>query len=165
VGARLKVGRAANCGVSRLFFAGPWFAGVPRWTLEQSTVPYQIGTSAAGTSPVLRGFSFLQDGTHVWEPKEIDMSDPRYTDPRLSDPVLRRDGRSGGMWGWIAGIAVLALIAFVVIAGWNGSQNTASNNGSPPATTGQTTPGASPPSTTGAGGTSPTAPAPANRGQ
>lgn len=84
------------------------------------------------------------------------MSDPRYTDPRLSDPVLRRDDRSGGMWGWIAGIAVLALIAFVVIAGWNGSQNTASNSSPPATTTGQTTPGAAPPSTTGSGRTSPT---------
>jgi multidrug efflux pump subunit AcrA (membrane-fusion protein) len=83
------------------------------------------------------------------------MSDPRQTDPRLSDPVLRREDRSGGVWGWIAGIAVLALIAFVVIAGWNGSQNTANNSSPPPATTGQTTPGATPPSTTGSGTTSP----------
>lgn len=95
------------------------------------------------------------------------MSDPRYTDPdpRLSDPVLRRDESGSGIWGWIAGIAVLVLIAFVVIAGWNGSQNnTASNTSSPPATSGQATPGATPPSTTGSGGTSPQ-PAPANRGQ
>lgn len=83
------------------------------------------------------------------------MSDPRYTDPRLSDPVLRRDDQSGGMWGWIAGIAVLALIAFVVIAGWSGSQNTASNSSPPAATTGQATPGATAPSTTGSGTTSP----------
>ena len=34
------------------------------------------------------------------------MSDPRYTDPRLSDPVLRRDEAVNGKWGWIAGIAV-----------------------------------------------------------
>ncbi|MCK9919941.1 hypothetical protein MXD81_63505 [Microbacteriaceae bacterium K1510] len=98
------------------------------------------------------------------------MSDPRYTDPdpRLSDPVLRRDDSGSGIWGWIAGIAVLVLIAFVVIAGWNGSQNnTASNTSSPPATTGQATPGATPgtapPSTTGSGGTSPQSPA--NHGQ
>lgn len=83
------------------------------------------------------------------------MTDPRFTDPRLSDPVLRRDERSGGVWAWIAGVAVLALIAFVVIAGWNGNQNTASNTSSPPAATGQTTPGATPPSTTGSGTTSP----------
>jgi len=103
------------------------------------------------------------------------MSDPHFTDPswkdpRLSDPVLRRDDRSVGAWGWVAGIAVLALIAFVVIAGWNGSQqNTASNTSvSPPMTTGSSAPRATPPSTTGSGATSP-APAPmsppANRTQ
>jgi hypothetical protein len=80
------------------------------------------------------------------------MTDPRYTDPRLSDPVLRRDEPVGGTWGWIAGIAVVALIAFLVIAGLNGNSNTASN-GSAPATTGSTT-GMSPPSTTGSGATS-----------
>lgn len=93
------------------------------------------------------------------------MTDPRYTDPdpRLSDPVLRRDESSSGIWGWIAGIAVIALIAFVVIAGWTGNQNTASNTASPPVTTGQATPGttpsATPPSTTGSGTTSPQPPA------
>ena len=46
------------------------------------------------------------------------MSDPRYTDPRLSDPVLRhRRSRSAAPWGWVAGIAVIALIAFLLIAG------------------------------------------------
>ena len=63
------------------------------------------------------------------------MSDPRYTDPRLSDPVLRRDEAVNGKWGWIAGIAVVALIAFLVIAGMNDHSNTASN-GQPPVTTG-----------------------------
>ena len=48
------------------------------------------------------------------------MSDPRYTDPRLSDPVLRRDEGLGGTWGWIAGVAVLLLIGFLIIAGGNG---------------------------------------------
>ena len=81
------------------------------------------------------------------------MTDPRYTDPRLSDPVLRSDEPVGGTWGWIAGIAVVALIAFLVIAGLNGNSNIASN-GSAPATTGSTT-GMSPSSTTGSGATSP----------
>ena len=84
------------------------------------------------------------------------MSDPRYTDPRLSDPVIRRDQSVGGVWGWIAGLAVVALIAFVVIAGWNSNGTTASNSpnsspvatGSPPVRTG-------PPTTTGSGTTSP----------
>ncbi len=83
------------------------------------------------------------------------MSDPRYTDPRLSDPVLRREEGVGGVWGWVAGLAVLALVAFLVIAGWNSSPNTANNN-SPPATTGTATRNISPPaSTTGSGAMSP----------
>jgi hypothetical protein len=88
------------------------------------------------------------------------MSDPRYTDPRLSDPrpidpVLRRS-ESGGLWGWIAGLAVVALIAFIVIAGWNNT-NTASNGAgnNPPITTSSTPTRPVPPSTTGSGGTSP----------
>ena len=52
------------------------------------------------------------------------MSDPRFTDPHFSDPVLRRDDSVGGMWGWIAGLAVLALVAFIVIAGWNSDKST-----------------------------------------
>lgn len=105
------------------------------------------------------------------------MTDPRFTDPRydnppLSEPVLRRPDNSGSMWGWIAGIAVLALIGFILVAGWNsGPSTTASNNA--PATTGSApmrnvTP---PASTTGSGSTSPrpaipapATPAPANNG-
>jgi hypothetical protein len=69
------------------------------------------------------------------------MTDPRYTDPptdpRLRDPALRDDTASGGaMWGWIAGIAVLILVVFVLIGGWNGSgTNTASNTPNTPAAT------------------------------
>ena len=63
-------------------------------------------------------------------------TDPRYNDPRLSDPVLRRDERVGGMWGWVAGVAVLVLIGFLIIAGWNSNTNTASSGSSAPATTG-----------------------------
>jgi len=82
------------------------------------------------------------------------MNDPRYTDPRLIDPVLRHDEPVGGKWGWIAGIAVVALIAVLVIAGVNSHSNTASNNASP-ATTGSAMRPMSPPSTTGSGSTSP----------
>ncbi|HEY1311514.1 MAG TPA: hypothetical protein VGF02_11245 [Pseudolabrys sp.] len=96
------------------------------------------------------------------------MSDPRYTDPRLSDPVLRRDEGVGGTWGWIAGLAVLALIAFLMIAGWSSNPNTA-NNSSSPATTGTATRNISPPGTTGSGTMSPqpltpTTPAPSRNG-
>ena len=63
------------------------------------------------------------------------MTDPRFTDPRLSDPMIRRDvdsGRDenvGGMWSWVAGVSLLLLIGFLIIAGWNNNSNTA-NSGS-----------------------------------
>ena len=90
------------------------------------------------------------------------MTDPRFTDPRLndpvdprlSDPVIRRDESAGGMWGWIAGVAVLLLIGFLIIAGWNSNSNTASS-GSKTTTTSSTAPRTTPqPSTTGSGSTS-----------
>lgn len=94
------------------------------------------------------------------------MSDPRF-DQRLSDPVERRPDTSGGMWGWIAGIAVVVLIAIILIAGWNSNPNTASN--APSATTGSASAPMSspmtPPSTTGSAPRSapltPSAPSPA----
>jgi hypothetical protein len=82
------------------------------------------------------------------------MSDPRY-EQRLSDPVERRPDTSGGMWGWVAGIAVVVLIAIILVAGWNSNQNTASNN--PSATTGSAP--MSSPSTTGSAPRSPMMPA------
>ncbi len=93
------------------------------------------------------------------------MTNPRFTDPRYSDPrsgdSLGRGEGVGGVWGWIAGIAAVVLIAFLVIAGVNNKgTNTASNTSSPPPAGRM-----SPPSTTGAGGTSPqplsSSPAPA----
>ena len=95
------------------------------------------------------------------------MSDPRWTDPRYNDPVLRQSESVGGVWGWIAGLSVLALIAFMIIAGWNSNPNTAHDNTQqPPVTTGSVP--RTPPSTTGSGTMSPqpTAPttAPINRG-
>ena len=78
-------------------------------------------------------------------------TDPRYSDPQLSDPVIRRDESTGGMWGWIAGVAVLVLIGFLIVAGWDNKGTTASNNPSPAATSKTVTP----PSTTGSGSSSP----------
>ncbi len=66
------------------------------------------------------------------------MTDPR-NDPRLSDPVTRRPDSVGGMWGWIAGIAVLVLIAIILIAGWNSPTNTAVNAPQPAGTVGSGT--------------------------
>jgi hypothetical protein len=82
------------------------------------------------------------------------MTDPRFTDdPRLSDPVVRRDENVGGIWGWIAGIALLLLIGFVIIAGSHSKSNTASSGTSTTASTPART--ATPPSTTGSGSPSP----------
>jgi len=72
-----------------------------------------------GTAGVARGFLPFDTKKYV-EWKENVMTDPRFTDPRyndprLSDPVLRRDdSAAGGMWGWIAGVAVLLLIGLCV---------------------------------------------------
>ena len=56
------------------------------------------------------------------------MTDPRFTDdPRLSDPVIRRDENVGGMWGWVADLALLLLIGFIIFAGWKNNSNTASS--------------------------------------
>lgn len=81
------------------------------------------------------------------------MTDPRNTDPRQSgwhprsDPSDRRS--SGGMWGWIVGIAVVILAAFILAAVWNRAPETASK--APPATTGSgaTTQAVPPPGTSG----------------
>ena len=87
-------------------------------------------------------------------------TDPRQTDPNLIQPAPLRNESVGGVWGWVAGLAVVALIAFVVIAGWNNSTNTATGPGaSAPITTG-TGPAVRDvtPSTTGSGAASPSAP-------
>jgi hypothetical protein len=121
----------------------------------------------------LADFLYLRRSLAPRTPGGNAMTDPRFTDPRYNDPrtdpVLRRDESVGGMWGWIAGLSVLALIAFVLIAGWNSNPNTASNGpATPPMTTGSATGTApmrmTPPSTTGSGTMSPqpATPAPAN---
>lgn len=83
------------------------------------------------------------------------MTDPR-NDPRLSDPVIRRPDSVGGLWSWVAGVAVLVLIAIILVAGWNSNKHTATT--APSATTGSATAPISPPA--GAPATHPVAPAP-----
>jgi hypothetical protein len=85
------------------------------------------------------------------------MTDPRNTDPRRQDvqfskPVRHREEGADRMWGWVAGLAVVVLLAFIVIVGWNaGGPETASNapqqNAPAATTTGQslTTPPAQSP--------------------
>jgi hypothetical protein len=74
------------------------------------------------------------------------MSDPLYTKPRysesqFSEPVGRRSDSVGGTWGWVAGIAVIVLIALFLIAGSHGINNTTANlpAGAPGSTTSTTT--------------------------
>jgi hypothetical protein len=62
------------------------------------------------------------------------MTDPSH-DLRLSEPVTRHPDSSGGMWGWIAGSAVLLSITITLIAGWHNKSNTASSAPVPPAAT------------------------------
>jgi len=80
--------------------------------------------------------SFIRGDAKRPEPRRMPMTDPRFTDPdpRLSDPVVRRDDNAGGMWGWIAGVAVLVLIGFLIVAGWKNNGTTASSGASPSAT-------------------------------
>jgi hypothetical protein len=97
------------------------------------------------------------------------MTDPRFTDdPRLSDPVIRRDENVGGIWSWVAGVSVLLLIGFLIFAGYNNNSNTASGGSSTSTTASRIT---TPPSTTGSGSSSPqpitpapSAPAPSKSG-
>jgi hypothetical protein len=81
------------------------------------------------------------------------MSDPRYTDPRLTEPPrddmrdeMRREQRMGeleqsnAMWGWIAGGVVLALLLVFIFGRGPNTSDTAQQQASPPATTtGQST--------------------------
>ncbi len=93
------------------------------------------------------------------------MTDPRYDDPndrnsQFNDPVVRRDRNVDRMWGWIAGLAVVVLIAFILIAGWNSGDRSTSNAPGPAAPSASTT---SPPATTGSGAGLPARPAPQAR--
>lgn len=93
------------------------------------------------------------------------MTDPRYDDPndrnaRFQDPVVRRDRNVDRMWGWIAGIAVVVLIAFILIAGWNSGDRSASNTPNPTAPSSSPL---SPPATTGSGAGLPAHPGPPAR--
>lgn len=90
------------------------------------------------------------------------MTDPRHDEPRYHDPFPgKSDPRVGrgkaAIWGWAAGVAVVVLIAFILVAGWNSNVRTASRV--TPATTGAapTTQVVPPLSTTGNGRGTPTA--------
>ena len=101
------------------------------------------------------------------------MSDPRLNDPNHGDSLLKdpRGPRGDKTWTWIAGIAVLVLIGFIMAAGWNSDTNTASNpttpattTGSAPSTTGQAPPARTTPPAATPAPTTPPASAPAPSG-
>lgn len=83
------------------------------------------------------------------------MSDPRLTDadqrireePRMDPTVdpIERDRTGGAVWGWVAGIAVLILVAFVLVGGWGWGGWWGTNNvARAPVTTAPITTGAAP---------------------
>ena len=72
-------------------------------------------------------------------------------DPRF-DPPIRRYEDVSGVWVWVAGIAGLLLLGFIIFATLNNNSNTASSDSSQPTTASRT---ATPPSTTGSGSSSP----------
>jgi hypothetical protein len=95
-------------------------------------------------------------------PDDPSPSAPRGPDPTIARPAptlrdpVERDRTGGAMWGWIAGIAVLILIGFIVVGGWGSGSRTGTNTAAnTPAST------APAPATTGAPatGAAPTAPA------
>ena len=84
-------------------------------------------------------------------PDDPSPSAPRGPDP-LRNPMsrapLERNRGGNAMWGWIAGLAVLILIGFIVVGGWgSGSRTgnqTAANAPAPATTAAPATTGAAP---------------------
>jgi hypothetical protein len=69
-----------------------------------------------------------------------DYRDPNYRDPRgpgYPDPNRPTEAQpwSNATWGWIAGIVIAALV--LIFAFSAGNERVATDNASPPATTGQ----------------------------
>ncbi len=56
------------------------------------------------------------------------LNDARYIDPRYSNSVLHHEEDVGRARGSIAGIAIIAVIAFGIIVGWSGNKNAAHKN-------------------------------------
>jgi len=66
-----------------------------------------------------------------------DYRDPNYRDPTRPDrdPLGGAQPWSNATWGWIAGIAIVVLV--LIFAFGTGGDRVATDNKSPPATTGQ----------------------------
>ena len=88
------------------------------------------------------------------------MTDPRQNDPRYEDPLPggsdpRANRGNAAIWGWVAGIAVVILIAFILAAGWNNNVRTATRIPRAAGVATPTTHTVPPPVTTGSGGSAP----------
>jgi hypothetical protein len=72
-----------------------------------------------------------------------DYRDPNYRDPirpEYRDPDLAADSGgswSGATWGWIAGIALVALVLIFAFSSGRDADRVARDSNVPPATTGQ----------------------------
>jgi hypothetical protein len=81
-----------------------------------------------------------------------DYRDPNMrpgTDPLDPNPHTgsrMRGDRTGSMWGWIGGLALVAIILAVIFSmGGEGTRTANQGDQSPPATTGSTPPATNPP--------------------
>lgn len=72
-------------------------------------------------------------------PQDFDPNfNPRGDFGRRTDPRFEMDNRMGSPtpWGWIAGAVFIIVILALVFTSGDGTKTTASNEGTPPATTG-----------------------------
>jgi hypothetical protein len=130
-------------GCSRVVAAGRESAAsyiiIPNSAPNYGEVPAALHQIFVQQEPRQGPRRFSHSGAEAQRRMEGEMSDPLNTEPRysyskFSDSVGRRENNVAGTWGWIAGIAVIAVIAIFLIAGGKSvSDNTASNT--PPAST------------------------------
>jgi hypothetical protein len=126
--------------------------------------PHRAGVLEGNLHPA---WVVIEGAVNQEEPM-TDFRDPNYRDParpgyRDPDMPAESGSWSGATWGWIAGIALVALVLIFAFSSGRDGDRLARDSNAPPATTGQrSTPPAAP--STGmnpAPSTNPSAPAPA----
>jgi hypothetical protein len=80
--------------------------------------------------------------TDYRDPNYRDTARPEYRDPDLP---LESESWSNATWGWIAGMAVVALVLIFAFSSGRDADRTATDSAVPPATTGQRSTPAAPP--------------------
>lgn len=94
-----------------------------------------------------------------------DYRDPHYRDParpEYRDPLpVESESWSSSTWGWIAGLAVVALVLIFAFSSGRDVNRTAIDSTSPPVTTGQGSTPAVPPAGMNTGAPTMNRPAPA----